>query len=498
MHTLATRKTPASSQTAASKRSVVPILETIESIKGYPEKLIIFRVPASPFWWTRYFDGKPIKRSTKTTNKRDAIAFAKQFYETLLVNKRLGKSNNPRETSFIRAAEEVLEDDARKAERGELSASYVANHKSVIRGHIADFLGKYEVGDIDYAVLDKFKTYLAGKALSTSTIKLNFVFVKKILDHAQRKGVIQSTPLLPKTKTEDNARGYFALPEYALLRRSAHRLRGKRFELKRQIGDGEEDGDPVKYKKLRNIDVTDEIALLIPFMVYTFIRPTDLKQIKHRHIEIRQGQDGKDYLWMPIPTSKKHDKPMTSMPRAAIFYKRLKANRLAELRNPKAKLDDEYVFMPQHLNRAYAYRQLARQFDVLLEQTALRESTDGEARTLYSLRHTSLMYRLRYGGHINPLILANNARTSVEMLERFYLKQLESSHVTADLHAKKVTTRKRRAEPAVKRGKMLIVTQPEGSETHQPHGPQSTSISSTGAGVTLNFDGIAVGDASGR
>ncbi|MBN9316585.1 MAG: phage integrase SAM-like domain-containing protein [Devosia sp.] len=495
---MAKRKLVPASQKPAASRSVVPIPATIESIKGYPEKLIIFQVPASPFWWTRYHDGKPIKRSTKATDKRDAITFAKQFYETLLVNKRLGISNNPRQTSFVIAAEEVIEDDLQKAQRGELSTSYVANHKTIIRGHIAAFLGTYELGDIDYAVLDKFKTYLFGKGLSAASVKLNFVYVKKILDHAQRKGVIRSSPLLPKIKAEDNARGYFALSEYALLRRTAHKLIGQRYELRQAAkDDGDGDAPSAKLKKLRNIDMTAEMALLIPFMVYSFIRPTDLKQIKHRHIEIRQGKDGKDYLWMPIPTSKKHDKPITSMPRAATFYKRLKANRLAQLDDPKT-IDDEYVFVPQHPNRTYAYRQLARQFDVLMEATDLRESADGEARTLYSLRHTSLMYRLRYGAQISPLILANNARTSVEMLERFYLSQLESTHVTADLHAKKPTTPKRKAPVAVKRGRTVIVTPTEGAEVHMPHGPQSTSISSADTGLALNFDGIANGSAPDR
>ena len=68
----------------------------------------------------------------------------------------------------------------------------------------------------------------------------------------------------------------------------------------------------------------------------------------------------------------------------------------------------------------------------------------GEPRTLYSLRHTSLMYRARYGGEIDAFKLAKNARTSSEMLERFYLSKLESSHFTASLHARKPSKRSRK------------------------------------------------------
>ncbi len=47
-------------------------------------------------------------------------------------------------------------------------------------------------------------------------------------------------------------------------------------------------------------------------------------------------------------------------------------------------------------------------------------------RTLYSLRHTSIMFRLLYGNSIDLLTLARNARTSVEMIEKFYARNLNA------------------------------------------------------------------------
>ena len=135
---------------------------------------------------------------------------------------------------------------------------------------------------------------------------------------------------------------------------------------------------------------------------------------------------------------------MTSMPRAAIYYKKLRALRLEQLGDPNANIDDDYVFMPNHDNRKYAYRQIARRFDVVLKEADLKNDEMGDVRTLYSLRHTSLMYRMKYGGEIDALKLARNARTSVEMLERFYLSRLESSQFTEVLHAKKQNKRSRK------------------------------------------------------
>ena len=86
--------------------------------------------------------------------------------------------------------------------------------------------------------------------------------------------------------------------------------------------------------------------------------------------------------------------------------------------------EEAYVFLPQYTNRDYALKQLQRQWEVLMHHTKLDTGLAGEQRTIYSLRHTAIMHRLIYGVGINTLLLARNARTSVEMIDRFYAKQL--------------------------------------------------------------------------
>ena len=430
----------------AKSRSVVPIQDTIESIRGFPDKLVIFKVPASPFWWVRYYDSKPIKRSTKTENRQEAIRFAKKFYETVLVNNALGHSNNPKVKSFVLCADAVIKEDQEKAKRGELAQRYADTQKSLISKHIKAFFKSYEIGEIDYAVLDKFKTYLFEQELASSSVKLHFVSINKIFNYAQRHNIIKSAPLLPDVKREDNPRGYFKLMEYVKLRRVVRRLIGyvAKIKQKNSINDDE------TVKVLRNVVVTRELQLMIGFMIYTFIRPTDLKQMKHKHIEVKKGDEG-EYLWMPLPKSKKHDSPITSMPRAAYFYKRLRDDAIAEKARvtgqdaSKVDISDDYVFCPQHKNRTYAYQQIYRQFELVLETANLKQNDKGDVFAPYSLRHTSIMYRLIYGGEINTTKIAKNARTSTEVIERFYVAQLESSDVTRDLHKRKEPRSKRKS-----------------------------------------------------
>jgi hypothetical protein len=64
---------------AAPKASrTVPIPGTLDSVPSYPNKLKIYMMAASAYWQVRYYDnGKTIKLSTGTPDKRGAIKFAK-------------------------------------------------------------------------------------------------------------------------------------------------------------------------------------------------------------------------------------------------------------------------------------------------------------------------------------------------------------------------------------------------------------------------------------
>jgi len=62
-----------------------PIASTLSTVHGYPDRLKIYRIPASEFWWVRAtFGERRIKRSTKETDRPKAIKYAKAFYEELL------------------------------------------------------------------------------------------------------------------------------------------------------------------------------------------------------------------------------------------------------------------------------------------------------------------------------------------------------------------------------------------------------------------------------
>jgi hypothetical protein len=122
------------------------------------------------------------------------------------------------------------------------------------------------------------------------------------------------------------------------------------------------------------------------------------------------------------------------MPWAVPVYERIKArNEPMGLAGP-----EDYVFMPGQgaAQRDNALKLLQRQFDALLDLTGLKSSVAGDSRTIYSLRHSAIMFRLLYGGGIDTLKLARNARTSPEMIDRFYAAPLMGEMAIGELQSK--------------------------------------------------------------
>ena len=176
-------------------------------------------------------------------------------------------------------------------------------------------------------------------------------------------------------------------------------------------------------KLVRRVHMTRDLPDLIVFMVNSYIRPTDVKNMQHGHVYVIDREY--TYLRLELPPSKGHSYAITTMPWAVRVYQRLCARRAKERGSGLEIPANEYVFMPDAPSREDAMKKLQRQFEVVLEMTGLRRSNTGEIRSLYSLRHSSIMFRLLYGRAIDTLTLARNARTSPEMIDRFYAAPLQ-------------------------------------------------------------------------
>ena len=437
---------------STERHRTVPIRNTITHIPGYPRKLVIFMIPASSYWWVRYYFGERIfKRTTKTDIKRDAIEAAKRFYDDVNLRVRAGEEPLPKGVNaaevmtFSKMTTILMDAEKAKVDRKQLSLITYDNMQYRYNKTILPFLGQKDIATIQYPILDEFLKHLSSQAipLSVSTISSYMGLVRKVLQHAARYSYVKHVPEFPKVGVEDKPRGYFQVQEYEALYKAAKKIAGKKVEWRKHTtGEGSyfcepkmrlEPGD----KLIRNIEMTWDFADLIVFMVNSYIRPTDIKNMQYQHVDVVKTE-GREYLRLRLPPSKGHSFPITTMPYAVKVFERLCRRRKPKDANDDFKImPNEYVFLPEIKNRDYALKQLQRQFEVLLEMTGLSAKGSDENRTLYSLRHTSIMYRLMFGDGIDTLTLARNARTSPEMIDRFYAAPLQGEMNIEKLQSKR-------------------------------------------------------------
>ena len=402
----------------------VPIPETVEKVKGYGT-LTIFQMEASPYWYARFFeDGKIHKKSTKKIHKVEAVAEAKKFFGQLQSLK-FGEAPASKKHTFAYVARSHFEENKAREQRREISKSKLNFDEVRLEKDILPALGKQLAEDVDYQVISKYLNSLSAppRNLSSASLKIHLSHIKTILKHAQQLNIITHLPAFPKMATVDSPRAWFTAHEYNVLHNTAKANIGRTFPQVATTGE-----------QLRNITLTAELYDLILFMVNTFIRPSDIRVLKHKDITIKKGES--PYLRLAHGKTKGHSDPMISMPMGVKVYERL----LERQKTEGFGRPDDYVFQPEFsevAQRSYALRSLHRQFDQLLILAKLKLNNQGKSRSLYSLRHTSIMLRLVNGDGIDSLVLARNARTSVEMIDRFYARPLTGEMKVDMLHSRK-------------------------------------------------------------
>ena len=500
---------PTTSESEIQRHRASAIPETKFYIPNYPNKLYIYKSAASQYYWVRYYAEKRIlRRSTKTDNKRDALEFAKAFYDEIQLRIATGKKLG-KKSSFAYCAKDWLSQQKARVATQSLSKESYKQYEYRLNKSILPFLGDYELADIDYQTLNNFLTFISSTddKLSVSTVKMYLGIAGQIMTHAEKLNLIARAPHLPKVKVKTNARGYFTVAEYRKLWSRARALRGKGFQY-RKLTDQEakdngygnqtlvisECGTSKLGRFIKRVEITDDLYQLIVFMINSFVRPTDIKNMQHKHVDIVEHDY--TYLYLKLPPSKSKKDPIITMPKAVEVYRRHKANYAqieateralhkeqlasfkAEHKNfsvseieekltserltqrerkaftaqlnlykklhagpPSYVADDDFVFMPQFKDRKTALKNLQNQFEVLLSQLNLRSSASGEERSLYSLRHTCITYRYMYGEKIDLLVLARNARTSPEMIDKHYASKFSAVHNIEMIQSRKKSKR---------------------------------------------------------
>lgn len=390
-----------------------PIQGSQESINGYPKSLIIYKVLGSEYYYARYFYmGKYFGRSTKTTNKSEAKKEAIKLYQDIILNSRkIGVTSKTKSFGII--GKQFIESLKTTAKKDTLR-----NDNAKFTNDLLPFFGDKDVSLINYSDITQFLEKISERGVSNATKKHFLVVIRKILKFAVANGVMNNIPAFPVIRGNlptTQRRDYLTYKEYFNFVKAIenHVLKSK---------------EPWTYRHLK---VTMEMKYLIQFMVNSFIRPSDIRVLKHTHIK-EQFDKKTDERWLTLthPATKTNATEVQSMPLCVEIY-----NNLVSWQKEQGIYDSRgYVFMPKYQNRTTAIGLLGKLFALVVEKTKLEEET-GKNVTLYSLRHTAIMLRLMMGDQIDTVSLARNARTSAVMIDKFYASHLTSMDVRKKLHS---------------------------------------------------------------
>lgn len=307
----------------------------------------------------------------------------------------------------------VMHAEAARVQRGEIGRATWQVMGNRLNAHILPLLGDTPANDFAAADVQRLIDRLGEHGFTSTTIAQYLVLLKKIVLHGVLSGELREVPIFPKVRVRSQPRGSFGVGEYRTLVVASRALRGRPHPKLETLALGE------RFWIARELlTMPMELPWLIRWMVNTFVRPSDIKLMKHKHIEVVRGRHV--YLRMRLPETKRHSQPIVSLRPAVRVYESLLTQRREEGRGGA----EDYVFMPEMKNREHALAVLNFFFQWALKTTGLEKGPLGQTRTLYCLRHTAITLRLLYGQGIDMLTLARNARTSVNMIERFYASVL--------------------------------------------------------------------------
>lgn len=367
-------------------------------------KVHVYLRENSPYWQcSSYLNGKNHRSSTKEKSLRLAKEFAEDWYLTLRGKNALGELSNERTFAF--AAEKfLLEFEADTM--GERNPKCLTNHQNHVRLHLEPFFGKLGLSEITTTKIQEYRlermqsTY-RGKHPAAATIQKEIVTLRMALKAAVRHGWLQHMPDMSapyRSSSKVSHRAWFSPEEYKTL------YTATRANIKNMNNS--------KHQHLA-AQLHDKVL----FMANTGIRPDEANWLEYRDVEIAHD-DATGETILEIEVRGKRGVGYCKSTSGAVRP----FERMVERNQPEP---TDRLFPSDH----------KKQFNRILEENDLKFDRQGNRRTLYSLRHSYISFRLLEGADIYQI--AKNCRTSVEMIEKHYAVHLKNNLDAAAINVRK-------------------------------------------------------------
>ncbi len=245
--------------------------------------------------------------SLKTIKLRDAQEAAKKFFYQALIDAELCESGSGKRSvsrAFVSVGQRFIESQNVPDKQRRYNDDRIRFNKELV-----PFFGDKDIGDISSADIGSLAREMQQGGKSAATVNQYLIVLRKILKYAADNRLIQLVPSFPRVMGRQalTKRDYFPIDEYKHLVETIERL----------AGDG---------VKVRGVLVTLEFKYLVQFMVNSFIRPSDLRVLRHEHVNVMVNDKAKKasdkrFLLLKHPATKPQIKRWSRCQRRMAFIK---------------------------------------------------------------------------------------------------------------------------------------------------------------------------------
>jgi len=368
-----------------------------KSWKVLPNVSIYKRQGSQSFYGYLRINGQKFRKCLDSTDRHESEKLVIQWKQELLTDKNSPVSEF--EHSIRHYSDKLIE----REKTYPLTPSQLEPYKETEsllnrKKGCNEFFGDRDIRSIKKSDVDEFIHQLSPskKKLSQSTVRKHLNVLRKTLNLSNTS--VEFPRLNGNTKKSER-RGYFTKDEYRKLRDQSLKLVG--FEWTERNG--------------TVYEIDHDLHDMIIFMTSSMLRPTvsEIYSLQHKHIHKKTTEKGTPYLEF---TLNRKNKQMTVQSLSTGFYC---YEKLVERRNQKRIDPNEYLFLPKYENRRHCMSVMSRMFNELLNEIGLKYGKNNEVRTLYSLRHTSIIFNLQHSD-LDMFEVSKRSDTSIKMIEDFY------------------------------------------------------------------------------
>ena len=369
-------------------------------------KVKLFKRPNSPFWQcSTFLEGKKRRTSTKTDSLAQAKDFAEDWYLDLRGKLKDGLLHGER--TFKQAAERFMK-EYEAITQGERNERWVQDHFRRVRLHLNPFFGEMSLSKINGGTVQDYRIARLQpsedrRVPSRSTLHHETVTLRQVLKTAVRHGWLSHVPDVSAPYRSSGKvvhRAWFSPEEYKRL------YTATRANIKTQ-------------KNSRHRHLAEQLHDKILFMANTGIRPDEATWLEYRDVEIVDDEaTGETILEIEVRGKRGVGYCKSTTGAVRPFQRMVERNQ------------------PGLTNRLFPSDH-KKQFNRILEENDLKFDRQGNRRTLYSLRHSYISFRLLEGADIYQI--AKNCRTSVEMIEKHYAVHLKNSLDAAAINVRRAS-----------------------------------------------------------